>query len=248
MAKIYGLISGKGGTGKTSSAINIAAALAYLEKEAIIVDTNTSTPNIGLHLGAAIVPITLNHVLNGKAELTDAIYKHESDFKIIPSSLSIEELKSIKNEKIPDITKKLKQFSDYIILDGAAGLGKETEATINAADEIILITQAEMPAVTDALKAAKLSEQLNKKVKGVIITRHKNRRTEMPIENIIDMLEIPLIGVVPEDKNMQKALFLKSPIILSHPKSKASRSYMKIARKLLGHKDNKKGFFSRIFN
>lgn len=245
MVKIYSLVSGKGGTGKTTSAINLGAALLSLEEDVIVVDANLSTPNIGLHLGSPLAPITLNHVLNGQAEIAEAIYKHSSGLKIVPSSLSTQ-LEKIKLDKLSEISKELKKFSENIILDSAAGLGKETEASINAADETILITQAEMPAVTDALKAARLAQQLNKKIKGFIITRFKGKRTEMKIENIKDLLEAPLLGVIPEDKNMQKALFLKNPIIQTHPRSRASNSYLKIARKLTGKE--KQGFFSRFFN
>lgn len=246
MAKIYGLISGKGGTGKTTSAVNLAAALVLLGEDVMLVDANLSTANIGLYLDAAVVPVTLNHVLNGRADLAEAIYKHESGLKILPSSLSIGELRKIKHEKISGTVEELKKFSEHIILDGAAGLGRETEATINAADEIILVTQAEMPAVTDALKAVKLVEQLNNKVRGFIVTRYRGKRTEMSIENIRDMLEIPLLGVIPEDRKMQKALFLKNPIVMAYPRSIASLAYKRTAKRILGIKE-KAGFFSKLF-
>lgn len=249
MAKIYGIISGKGGVGKSTSAINIAAALNSLGENVIVVDANLSTPNIGLHLGAPIVPVTLNHVLNNKADVSDAIYEHASGLKILPSSISIKELRSIRHEKLVNVTEQLKKLSEYIILDSSAGLGRETESVINAADEIILVTQAEMPAVTDTLKTAKLSEQFNKKIKGFIVTRHRGRKTEMPLSNITDMLDLPLLGVVPEDKNIQKSLALKNPIICTHPKSKASRAYKEIAKKLLSESyvdKEKQSFFSRL--
>jgi len=246
MAKIYGVISGKGGTGKTTSVINLGAALNALGEKIIIADTNLSTPNIGLHLGAAILPKTLNHILNNKARLEEAIYKHESGLNILPSSLSITELKKINYEKLQTVGKNLKRLSKHIILDSPAGVGKDVEAVITASDELILVTQAEMPAITDALKIAKLAEQLNKKVIGFIITRHRNKKTEIPLENIQDLLEIPLLGIVPEDKNMQKALSLKDAIIHTHPRSKASKAYKEIAEKLIG-KQPEKSFFSKIW-
>jgi septum site-determining protein MinD len=246
MAKSYSLISGKGGTGKTSSVINLAAALNSLGEDVLIVDAIISTPNIGIHLGAPIVPVTLNHILSDKADITEAIYKHDSGLKILPSSLSTQDLSKVKTENLAGLVNKLKKFSHYIILDSAAGLGKETSDSILASDEAIIVTQPEMPAVTDALKAIKLCEQLNKPVKGVIITRHRWKKSEMDAETILDMLEVPLIGIIPEDKNMQKALSLKSPIVNSHPKSKASKAYMETARRIMGLPEEK-SFFSRIF-
>lgn len=246
MAKIYSIVSAKGGVGKTTSAINLAAAMNFLGQDAIVVDANLSTPNIGLHLGAPIVPITLNHVLSGSANLSDAIYEHYSGLKILPASLSTRNLKKIRHENLANITKQLKNFSEHIVLDSSAGLGREASAAINAADEIILITQAEMPAVTDALRSAKLAEQLNKEIRGFIITKYQGRKTEMSINNIKDMLELPLLGIIPEDKNMQKALALKNAIVHTHPRSKASRAYKNIARRILGLRREKQSLYHKI--
>lgn len=247
MAKIYGIISAKGGVGKTTSAINLAAALNSFDQDTMVVDANLSTPNVGLHLGAPIVPVTLNHVLSGSANIPDAIYEHYSGLKILPSSLSTKDLKKIRHENLSKITKQLKNFSEHIVLDSSAGLGREALAAINAADEIILVTQAEMPSVTDALKSVKLAEQLNKYVRGFIITKYQGRKTEMSIANIKDMLELPLLGVIPEDKNIQKALALKNAIIYTHPRSKASRAYKKIAKRILGLK-REKSLYQRILD
>lgn len=239
MAKIITITSGKGGVGKTTTAINIGAALNSFGKEVIVVDANLTTPNVGLHLGAPIVPISLNHVLLGKAKLVDAIYEHESGTKIIPSSLSIKELRRLNHSKLIDVGKKLRKMADYIIYDSAAGLGEEAIASLEAGDELIIVTNPEIPAVTDALKTAKVIEQLGKTVKGIIVTRVKNTKLEMPIQNIRDMLELPILGVIPEDKNMQEALVMKDAIIHTHPKSRASRAYKMVAAKIIGNNSYK---------
>jgi len=100
MQKVIVITSGKGGVGKTITAINLGAAMNYFGKDVLIVDGNLTTPNIGIHLNSPEVPITLNHVLSKKAEIFEAVYEHGSGIKIIPSSLSIKELKKIRPEKI----------------------------------------------------------------------------------------------------------------------------------------------------
>ncbi|MEI6849713.1 MAG: cell division ATPase MinD [archaeon] len=250
MAKLITITSGKGGVGKTTTAINIGAALNAFGKDVIILDANLTTPNVGLHLGAPIVPVSLNHVLLGKAKIADAIYEHESGTKIIPSSLSVKELRRLDHGKLKEVGKRLRKIADYIIYDSAAGLGEEAIASIESSDELIIVTNPEIPAVTDALKTSKVIEELGKQVRGIIVTRVKGLKTEMPIKNIKDMLELPILGVIPEDKNMQTALVMKDAIVHTHPKSKAARAYREIAARIIGNGNykEKSGFFDNWFN
>src|SRR3989344_5530619 len=234
MGKVYVIISGKGGVGKTTSAINLGSVMNSLGKETIVVDGNITTPNIGIHLGSPIVPITLNHVLNHKARVEEAIYEHESGVKILPASLSISELKKANPQRLPDIAKRLRKISDYTIIDAAAGLGEETKIAVKSGDEIIVIANPEMASVTDALKAIKFAEQMKKEVCGCIITRHTGEKYEMDITTVKDMLEVPLLGVIPEDIAVKESQRAKNPVTHSHPKSKSAKAYDKIARRLLG--------------
>ncbi|MEK6854882.1 MAG: cell division ATPase MinD [Nanoarchaeota archaeon] len=249
MSRIITITSGKGGVGKTTTAINLATALNFFGKDVIIVDANLTTPNVGLHLGAPIVPISLNHVLSGKAKISDAIYEHESGTKIIPSSLSINELRKINHSKLKELSKKLKKMADIIIFDSAAGLGDEAIAAIESGDELIIVTNPEIPAVTDALKTSKLIEQLGKSVKGVIVTKVNGSKSEMPVSNIRDMLELPILGVIPEDKRVQSALAMKDALIHVYPKCKASLEYKRIAARLIGnnnYKERTNGIFEML--
>jgi septum site-determining protein MinD len=249
MKKVITIASGKGGVGKTTSAINIGAALNFFGKDVIVVDANLTTPNVGLHLGAPIVPVSLNHVLSGKAKITDAIYEHDSGTKIIPSSLSIKELRKLTYGKMTEVGKRLRKISDFVIFDSAAGLGDEAIDSLEAADEVIIVTNPEIPAVTDALKTSKLVEELGKEVLGIVVTRVKGNKSEMPISNIRDMLELPILGVIPEDYNVSQSVIKKDALIHTHPNSRAARAYKKLAAKLIGIEDykEKSGFLNWLF-
>ena len=233
MKKIIVITSGKGGVGKTTTTINLAAAMCYFGKDVLIIDGNLTTPNIGIHLNSPEVPISLNHVLTNKADPFEAVYEHESGLKIMPSSLSLKELKKIKPGRIKDFKEDFKKISDYILVDSAAGLGKEAMSVIDMADELIIVTNPEMPAIADALKTIKLAEEKNKSIIGVIITRVKKNDIEMPPETVKEMLEVPILGMIPEDISVSKALNRKDAVIHTHPKSNASRAYKEIAAKLL---------------
>ena len=246
MARVIVINSGKGGVGKTTSAINIGASLNKLNKEVIIIDANLNTPNIGLQLGAPIVPVTLNHVLKGAASVEEAIYEHYSGTKIIPSSLSVKELTKFNSKKLTQIADDLKDKCDYIIFDSAAGFSQEAIDVIDAAEEIIVVTNPEMPAVTDSLKAVKVARERGKEVFGIIITRHQNARYEMPLSSIKSMLEANIIGVIPEDKAVKEALTKRDAVVHTHPRSRVSKKYMEIARKISGE-EIEAGFWGRIF-
>jgi len=233
MKKIIVITSGKGGVGKTTTTINLGAAMNYFGKDVLIIDGNLTTPNIGIHLNSPDVPISLNHVLSGKADAFEAVYEHESGMKIMPSSLSIKELSKLKIEKIKDFKEDFKKISEYIIVDSSAGLGNESLSLIHMADELIIVTNPEMPALTDALKTIKIAEQMKKTILGVIVTRVRKNDFEMQPDIVKEMLEIPILGMIPEDVNMQRALGMKDAIIHTHPKSNASRAYKEIAAKLL---------------
>lgn len=248
MGKIIAVISGKGGVGKTTTAINLGAALNSLSKEVIIVDLNLKTPNIGIHLGAPITPINLNHVLKGKAEIEEVIYEHYSGTKVIPSALTLEEISGPQIKRIPFVIRKIRDFVDYIILDSAAGFSEEVISSIETGDEIIIVTNPELPAVTDALKAIRVVRNKGKDIKGVIITRYKGEKYEMSLNSIKNMLEVPVIGVVPEDKAVKKAIHKKDAVVHVHPNSKAAKKYKEIAHKINGTYEKKENIIKKLFS
>lgn len=243
MSRIIVITSGKGGVGKTTTAINLGAAMNFFGKDVLVIDGNLSTPNIGIHLNSPEVPINLNHVLSKKADAYEAVYEHESGMKIMPSSLSVKELRKIRPERMKELRKDFKELGEYIILDSAAGLGKEAVSALETADEVILVTNPEMPAITDALKTIKIIEELKKPIKGVIVTRVKKNKFEMKPEVVKDMLEVPVLGMVPEDACAQEALNYKNALVNTHPNSKPARAYKEIAARILevnydSNKDN----------
>ena len=233
MSKIIVVTSGKGGVGKTTTSINLAVAMNSFGKDVLVVDGNLSTPNVGIHLNSPEVPICLNHVLSKKADLFEATYEHESGIKIIPSSLSIKELKKTKHERLKYFKEEFLKISEHVIIDCSAGLGNEATHTLEVADELIIVTNPEMPAIADALKAIKLAEEMKKPVLGVIVTRVQKDKIELPPKIVKEMLEVPVLGMIPEDKHVRKAVNKKNPVLHIYPKSKASRAYKEVAAKIL---------------
>ncbi len=240
ISRVIGCISAKGGVGKTTSAINLAAALNHFGKDVTLVDANLTTPNIGIYLGAPIVPVTLHDVLRGKKDAREAVFSHQSGLKILPASISVKDARKVDHTKLDSVLRDLDGHSDFIILDGAPGLTKEAMAAIKASNEILVVTSPEMPAVTDALKTVKVCKDMKRDVIGVLVTKTNAKNPDMSLKDIEKILEIPIIGVIPEDRAVKFALANKQPVVHSHPRSAASVQYKRLAADLLNLKYNER--------
>ena len=170
ISRIIGCVSAKGGVGKTTSAINLSAAINHFGKSVTLVDANLTTPNVGVYLGLPIPPITLHDVLRGKREMREAVFQHKSGMRLVPASISIKDAKRADPHRLSSAIRDLDGHSDFIILDGSPGITKESLATIKIANELIIITNPEMASVTDALKTVKLCKEMKKDVLGILVT------------------------------------------------------------------------------
>src|SRR3989338_1064574 len=128
MARFITIIAGKGGVRKSTTSINLASSLNMMGKTTTIIDANLTTPNVGIYLGVPVVPKTLHDVLAGKFEINEATYIHKSGTKIIPGSLSLDALSNIKPAMLKKKIKDLDKTNDFVIIDAAAGLGREALA------------------------------------------------------------------------------------------------------------------------
>ena len=251
MAKIISVISGKGGVGKTTTVSNLGAALVNRGKKVILIDGNVTTPNLSLHLGIPFYPITLHDVLKRKTPIEAAIYEHPSGMNIVPASLSAEAVKDVNIERLEGVLWNLLGRADIIIVDSAAGLGKEALTAMEIADELIVVTNPDLPSVTDALKTIKLAEDNETKILGVVLNRVRGHKHEMSLSEIKSMLGVPILTVVPEDLSVPKSIEKRKPVVHHKPKSRASIAFKKLAAKIVGETFTEKsikkmGWFERL--
>lgn len=247
MSRTIAVIGGKGGVGKTTISSNLAYALTKLGEDVIAIDSNLTTPNLGIHFGMHLPPKTLHDVLRGDASLKNATYAHPYGFKFIPASISVDALNDVDIGKLPNVTFNLTGKADYILIDSAAGLGREALSAIDAADEILLVTNPDMPSVADALKTADIARKLDKNIIGVVINRRKKKQHELSTGEIRDMLDVPVISEVPEDKLVAESISAKQPIVDYAPDSDASIEIRRLAHTITGRKfDYRKPINMRI--
>jgi septum site-determining protein MinD len=244
--RIIGIVSGKGGVGKTTVVANLGSVLAKkFKKDVVIVDCNLTTSHLSLSLGMYYCPITLNNILRGETSIEEAMYDHPSGMKIIPASIHLRELVDIDVTKLKNAIKKLERKVDIVLLDSSPGLGREAFATIGASDEIIFVTNPNIPAATDIIKCKEVIKDFNKKPIGIVLNMITKKGYELTKKEVEVLTELPVIALVPHDKNVHKSLAKRIPVVIHKSRCSASKELAKLAGWLIGEKE--KGFFSRLF-
>jgi len=232
MARVISFVSGKGGVGKTTTAINVAQALFDSGKKVLLIDANVTTPNVGLHYSVKASASSLHEVLSGRIGIEKVVYKTETGLMIIPGGLNFDNLKSKIKRSLSSILLSLMDKFDYIIIDAGAGLGFESQMAMKASEEVVLVTNPDLPAITDALRAKKLAEDLRVNLLGVVLNKKTGLDFDLKDQNIIDFLELPIIGEIPFDIHIPKSIKERVPVIISYPKSKAAKAYKKLVNNI----------------
>ena len=236
MAVSIAVASGKGGTGKTTISANLAVALAKFGKDVIVLDADIAMANLELVLGIEGKGKTLNDVLAGNASIEEAIYEGPAGVKVVPAGISLDAFRKARPEKLEEVLEKLHEMAEIIIIDCPAGIGKEALTAISAAENLILVVNPEISSISDALKVIAIAKRLETRVLGAIINRTMKEDSELSSKAIATILEVPILGVVPEDPNVRKCAAFGEPIVVKYPDSPAAQAIMEIAAKLIGKK------------
>ena len=233
MGKTLGVLSIKGGVGKTTTTIALGDALSSFGKKVLLVDANFSMPNLGIHLKILDPEKTLHDVLNRTANIRESIQKF-GNFDVLPASIFT--TTKINPFDLKTKIKGLKQSYDFIIIDSSPALNEETLAVMLASDELFIVTTPDYPTLSATLKAAKLANQRKTPINGLILNKVHNKNFELSINDIEKTAEIPIMAVIPYDMNILKSLSKFIPSTSHKPKSKASIEYKKLAGVLVGEK------------
>ena len=248
LTRIIGIVSGKGGVGKTTLVANLGAAFTQFNRSVTLVDCNVTTSHLGFCFGIFYYPKTLNQVLNGKISLSEATYALSSNLKLIPASLSIEDLVGIDLTELKFSIQKIDD--DLVLLDSAPGFGREAMSVLKASHEIIFVTTPFLNAVSDVIRGYKIARHLGLKVSGIILNMVRKEPHELSQSDVEGLTGLPVIGIVPFDINVQRSLAAGVPLVYSRKYSPASISFMRIAANLLGEAYTPPRFkiFSRIYD
>ena len=267
LGKVIVITSGKGGVGKTTSAAAIAAALAKRGHKTVVIDFDVGLRNLDMIMGCERrVVFDFINVIQGEARLKQALIRDKrlDTLWILPTSQTRDK-DALTQDGVEKVLNELKEQFDYIICDSPAGIERGAQLAMYFADEAVVVTNPEVSSVRDSDRVlgllaskTKRAESEGTEVKAqVLLTRHDQRRIDagemMTIEDVLEILAVPLLGVIPESPAILRASNVGMPVVLDEP-SAAGRSYETAVARLLGedvdmHMEGEKrpGFFSRLF-
>jgi len=235
LTRIIGISSGKGGVGKTTVIANLALALKKLGKRVLIIDCNMSTPHLSYYLGVNNYKTTLNDVMSNKVKPEKAMYNYDG-VKFMPASLNLRDLIGLNLRSFKKVVSKIKdpEKFDFIILDSAPGLGREAICVMNAADEILFVTTPHVPMLNDVVRSVNVLKQMGRKKVGIVLNMVSGGGHEVIDSTVEDVLNIPIVGIIPFEKSMKQSMVIGTPMMDYNPVAKSSMAFMELAANLSG--------------
>jgi septum site-determining protein MinD len=248
MSRVISIISGKGGVGKTTIALNMGVILSqYFRRNVTIVDCNVTTSHLGLSLGIHNPNVTLNHVLRGESDIEESIHQHFSGMRIIPSSIFLSDMDRVDITKLREKLDSIAHKNDLIILDAGPGLGREAVAALKASDEVLYVAIPYVPSVIDVVRCQEVANELGITSLGVVLNMKTKDKHEMTKQEIEYSTNMPVISSIPYDKHVRRSLAMKTPVVLYKPKAGASKELVRLSSAIIGvpYQESRFGLFRR---
>src|SRR6266508_881752 len=247
MAKVLVVTSGKGGVGKTTSTAALGAALAQAGQRVVVIDFDVGLRNLDLVMGAERrVVYDLINVAQGDARLSQALIRDKRvDTLFLLAASQTRDKDALSEEGVERVIRELRPFFDWVICDSPAGIERGASLAMRYADSAIVVANPEGSSVRDSDRVIGLLDSTTAKAKHgqqmekyLLLTRYDpiraGRGEMLGVEDVLDILCIPLLGIIPESKEVLNASNMGTPVTLSNPASAPARAYNDIARRLKG--------------
>jgi len=266
MAKVLVVTSGKGGVGKTTTTAALGAALAQTGDKVVVVDFDVGLRNLDLVMGAERrVVYDLINVIQGEAKLHQALIRDKriETLALLPASQTRDK-EALTAEGVARVMDELKEKHDWIVCDSPAGIERGAALAMHHADVAVVVTNPEVSSVRDSDRIiGLLDSKTEKAAKGERIEKHllltrfdavRAARGEMlKVDDVLDILSIPLLGIIPESQEVLRASNLGQPVTICNAASAPARAYVEAARRLRGETlavsvpSNRRSFFGMLF-
>lgn len=248
--RVIGLVSGKGGVGKTTISVNLAVALRRMGASVTVVDTDFSASNLGVHLGRYDHPVKLQKVLAGESHPSNAVFRHPTGIKAMTSSNEIDTVEP-ETESLRDVLTHVAQDSDYVLVDCPPGLDSTIESIMAACDELLIVTEPTQTAGINAAQIIQKCKQMQKPVLGTVLNKVEDEPQKELVEREVEMMtESHIMGKIPHDGTVKESLFEYTPLLDYEPLAEASLEIKDLAARMHGVEYERPRFakFKRTFN
>jgi septum site-determining protein MinD len=242
MSRIIVITSGKGGVGKSTVTANLGTALAQRGHQVALVDADFGLRNLDLLLGLENrVVYTAIEAIAGECRLEQALVKdkRQPGLVLLPAAQNRSK-ETVNPAQMRQLIGQLSQNYEYILIDCPAGIEMGFRNAIAPAQEAIVVTTPEVAAVRDADRAIGLLEANNIKIVNLIINRIKPEMVQMndmmSVEDVLEILAVPLLGIIPDDERVIVASNRGEPLLLDEKLSLPAIAFSNIARRLEGDK------------
>ncbi len=266
MAKVVVVTSGKGGVGKTTSTAALGAALAQNGERVVVVDFDVGLRNLDLIMGAERrVVFDMINVIQGDAKLTQALIRDKrlENLMLLPASQTRDK-DALTSEGVAKVIAELREKFDWVLCDSPAGIERGASLAMHHADIAIVVTNPEVSSVRDSDRIIGMLDSKTERAergerieKHLLLTRYDPVRAErgdmLKVEDVLDILSIPLLGIIPESQEVLRASNVGSPVTLNAPISAPARAYLDAVRRLRGETvdmtvpSDKVGLVARLF-
>lgn len=229
--RVFTIAGAKGGVGKTTTSINLGAALADRGHDVVLVEFDLAMANLIDFLNVDVDPsvdATLHDALAGNAAVREATYDAPGGISVVPSGLDLEGFAESSMEPVPSAIEALQGEHDVIILDTGAGVSDQNLVPMRVADRVVVVSSPRVASIRDAEKTISLAEHVETDVAGLVLNKSGTGKSP-GADRIADFLDIELLGHVPEDTAVPAAQDSGLPVVAQNPASTAARAYTEIA-------------------
>jgi septum site-determining protein MinD len=268
MSKIIVVTSGKGGVGKTTTSAAISAGLAKRGHKTVVIDFDVGLRNLDLIMGCERrVVFDFINVIQGDAKLKQALIRDKrlENLAVLPTSQTRDK-DALTKEGVEKVLDELRQEFDYIVCDSPAGIERGAQLAMYFADEAIVVTNPEVSSVRDSDRVLGLLNSRTRRAETAgmepvkahaLLTRYDTARVAkgemLTVDDVLEILAIPLLGIIPESPAVLRASNVGMPIVLDEP-SRAGTAYEEAVARLVGEQvemrldaKERAGFFQRLF-
>ena len=266
MAQVVVVTSGKGGVGKTTSTAALGAALAQGGESVVVVDFDVGLRNLDLVMGAERrVVFDLINVVQWDAKLAQALIRDKrlENLSLLPASQTRDK-DALTDAGVERVVAELREKFDWVICDSPAGIERGATLAMRHADLAVVVTNAEVSSVRDSDRIIGLLDSKTERAekglrmpKHLLLTRYDAARAArgemLKVEDVLEILSIPLLGIIPESQDVLRASNLGAPVTLASPTSAPARAYAEAVKRLRGEQiqvslpAEQRGFVGTLF-